>query len=96
MAPKIYATPSAYGPDNEAVRRKAEKAGIELINIKGIAEWLGVQPNTVSRGWIADRDLVKDPEKKFPEPTWPEFNLYDKSVVRKWAAATDRLPESEK
>jgi hypothetical protein len=65
------------------------------MRIKDIAEWLQVQPNTVSRGWIADRDLVKDPDKKFPEPTWPDRGLWAKSVVRDWAAATGRLPEGE-
>jgi hypothetical protein len=99
MSPKLYEGPSSYGPDNEAARKRAWSGrpddDLEPMRIVDIAEWLDVRPNTISRGWIADRDTIKDPDKKFPEPTWPEKGIWAKGVVRKWARNTDRLPEGE-
>ena len=96
MSPKIYEGPSAYGPDNDDARRRAEAEDLTPMRVVDIAAWLGVAQNTISRGWIADRDTVKDPERKFPEATWPDQNLWAKGVVRKWAEATGRLTEDQR
>lgn len=99
MSPQIYEGPSAYGPDNESAQRRAKRGrpddDLEPMRIVDIADWLGVKANTISRGWIADRDTIKDPAKKFPEPTWPDKGIWAKGVVRKWARATGRLPEGD-
>jgi hypothetical protein len=94
MTPKIYEGPSAYGPSNESARAEGAAAGLTPIGINGIAAWFGVKPNTVSRSWIAERDSVKDPAKKFPEPTWPEVNMYAVRVIEEWGVATGRLTPS--
>jgi HAMP domain-containing protein len=91
MTPKIYEGPSAYGPSNDSARSEAAERGLTPIGVNGIAAWFGVEPNTVSRSWIAERDAKKDPAKKFPEPTWPELNLYATRVIEEWGIATGRL-----
>lgn len=84
--------PVDFAALNREARAKAAARGVTPIGVKGIAEWLGVHPNTVSRTWIGERQRVKDPVRRFPEPTWPGSRpAWALAVVEKWAIATGRL-----
>jgi hypothetical protein len=90
MSPKDPKALSSYGPRNEEARAKVDATGEGPLGIEEIAELFGVSVNTVYSQWRNKAGDIKDPARRFPEPTWPAGPLWSEGVLREWADYTGR------
>jgi hypothetical protein len=100
MSPKDSQNPSSYGPSNEAARARVETSGDAPRSVKEIAYIFDREVTTVYSEWINKAWQIKDPQRRFPEATWPDGPLWAESVLREWAEYTNRkmrpLPKAAK
>ncbi len=84
--------PDFYEAANEAARAEAAAAELDPMSITEIADWFGVPAATVRRQWIYERDAIRNPQRRFPLPTWPGQNpRWAWRVVKAWGIYTERL-----
>lgn len=75
----------------ELARRQPEAH--RRMDVSQIATLFGVSEGTIHRQWLINRHRIKDPTKRFPEPTWRgKRKLYwAHTVIEAWGIYTGRL-----